>query len=470
MSNRRDFIKASGLVVMAGAAGFLTTDQFAAGYDFYGKGDANKDVEKKKGDRPQPPTLVTIFLRGGADMLNTFVPFGDDRYYSYRPKLGLKPTKGGKSTGAGGEAGCIPILKSNYWGMNSGMEALAPLFEKGHVVPIFNAGSTDGTRSHFSAQDYMERGVPGDTLVSTGWLNRYLEATRKATDAPLRGLSALNLVPRALRGNYPVLAGNNKTTEMDLFENLYNTQNMVNMTAREGVQMEKGSRIDDVKNGVGRTTVPRPLNSDQTRDIITASGSAAIERIKALESADNTPNDASYPSGPLGNQLSAIARVIKANVGLEVAQADYGGWDHHSDEGNTNGGRMQPMVRHLAEALAAFHEDLGSRMDKVTVLVMTEFGRTVHENGAVGTDHGRGSYMLAMGGAVNGGKFYGTWKGLEDLDGGRFQPVHTDFRAVFAESLIKMFRVDPFQLNIFPGYKPSADAYLNFMKQLKAEV
>jgi uncharacterized protein (DUF1501 family) len=176
MSNtRRDFIKSSGLVVMAGAAGFLTTEQFAAGYDFYGKGDQAK--EKTKADRPQPPTLVTIFLRGGADMLNTFVPFGDDRYYSYRPKLGLKPVKSAKAP----EPGCIPILKSNYWGMNSHMEALAPLFEKGMVVPIFNAGSTDGTRSHFSAQDYMERGVPGDTLVSTGWLNRYRTCSRICT-------------------------------------------------------------------------------------------------------------------------------------------------------------------------------------------------------------------------------------------------------------------------------------------------
>ena len=109
-------------------------------------------------------------------------------------------------------------------------------------------------------------------------------------------------------------------------------------------------------------------------------------------------------------------------------------------------------------------------MGKVTVLVMTEFGRTVHENGALGTDHGRGSYMLAMGGAMNGGKFYGTWKGLEDLEGGRFQPVHTDFRAVFAESLAKMFHIEPMQLNIFPGYKPAPDAALNYMKQLKAEV
>jgi uncharacterized protein (DUF1501 family) len=347
------------------------------------------------------------------------------------------------------------------------MAPLVRLIDKGKCVPIFNVGSTNGTRSHFSAQDYMERGTPDNSLVTTGWLNRYLEATRKATDAPLRGLSAQTLVPRALRGNYPVLAGNNHTTEMDLFANLYSSENMVNMTAREGAAVEKGSRLDDIKAGQARLNVPTPLNSEQTRDVITASGSAAVERIKALDEASKQANDASYPNGGLSSQLAAIARVIKANVGLEVAQADYGGWDHHSDEGGA-GGRQASMAGHLAACIEAFCEDLGPRMDKVMVLVMSEFGRTVHENGALGTDHGRGGYMMAVGNMLNGGKYYGTWKGMEDLEGGRFQPVHTDFRAVFAESIIKLFRVDPFQMNIFPGYKPSADAYLNFMKQLKS--
>jgi uncharacterized protein (DUF1501 family) len=460
-ASRRDFLKNAGLVVMAGGAGFLSVERYAQGYDFYGKGDPQ---DKKKADRPQAATLVTIFLRGGADMLNTFVPFGDETYHKLRPTIALRPDAKGKD----GQKGCMPILKSDYWGINVGMSSLLPLIDKGQCVPIFNVGSPDGTRSHFSAQDYMERGVPGNTLVSTGWLNRYLEATRKATDAPLRGLSAQTLVPRALRGNYPVLAGNNHTNEMDLFANLYSAQNMVNMTAREGVAADKGSRLDDFKPAQARLEVPQPLNADQTRDVITASGSSAIARIKALDDASRESNDANYPSGGLANQLAAIARVIKANVGLEVAQADYGGWDHHSEEGGVQGGRMQGMVRHLAECINAFSEDLGPRMKQVMVLVMTEFGRTVHENGARGTDHGRGSYMLAVGNMLNGGKYYGNWKDMNDLDGGRFQPVHTDFRAVFAESLIKLFRVDPFAMNIFPGYKPSANDYLNFMKQIKA--
>jgi uncharacterized protein (DUF1501 family) len=459
-ASRRDFLKNSGLVVMAGAAGVLSAEQVAKAYDFYGKGDPQ---DKKKSDRPQPPTLVTIFLRGGADMLNTFVPFGDPLYHNFRPKIALRADAKGK----GAEKGCVPILKSDYWGINVGMGSLIPLIDKGQCVPIFNVGSTDGTRSHFSAQDYMERGVPGNTLVSTGWLNRYLEATRKSTDAPLRGISAQTLLPRALRGNYPVLAGSNHTTEMDLFAELYNAQNMVNSTAREGVTMEKGSSLEGFKPAMARTTVPTPLNADQARDIITASGSAAVERIRALDAASQMQNDANYPNGGLSGQLSAIARVIKANVGLEVAQADLGGWDMHSDEGGAQGGRMASAVLHLSECINAFVDDLGpQRMKKVMVLVMTEFGRTVHENGASGTDHGRGSYMLAVGGMLNGGKYYGKWNGMGDTEGGRFLPVHTDFRAVFAESLIKLFHVDPFQMNIFPGYKPAPDAYQNFMKQL----
>ena len=200
--SRRDFLKSSGLVVMAGAAGYLGTETYLRGADLSGQIQFNPGqgpttpANSGKADRPQPSTLVTIFLRGGADMLNTIVPFGDDLYYKLRPRIALSA----KATGKGGEAGCIPLKGDKYWGINAAMASLTPLIEKGMCVPIVNVGSTDGTRSHFSAQDYMERGAPGDTLVNSGWLNRYLEATKKSTDAPLRGLSAQTLVPRALRG------------------------------------------------------------------------------------------------------------------------------------------------------------------------------------------------------------------------------------------------------------------------------
>ncbi|HZL34576.1 MAG TPA: DUF1501 domain-containing protein [Tepidisphaeraceae bacterium] len=446
MNTRRDFLKASGLVVMAGAAGFLGTEQFVYG---------DNDSPVKAADGRQKATLVTIFLRGGCDALNALVPVGDRIYYKARKRIALHldaPTKGK----AKGDKGALPFLDSKYWGINHGLAKLIPLIEKGTCAPFINVGNPNPTRSHFSAQDYMERGAGGDG-VSTGWLNRYLEATKKPFDAPLRGLSAQTLVPRALRGSYPVLAGNNSTDEMALFQNLYSPKNMVNMTARDGANDQKGSRLDDLN-----TSAPkRGLSADMTRDIIAQSGANAIERIKALQKAEATENAADYPQGGLGSQLATIARVIKADVGLEVAQADYGGWDHHSGQGGADGRHTQ-MLRHLAECMTAFHADLGARMDRVMLLVMTEFGRTVDDNGASGTDHGRAGFMLAMGDMLKGPKMYGAYNGLQDLDSGRFLPVRTDFRAVFSESLAKLFRFDPIRARIFPDYTPHG--LLDFMK------
>ncbi len=466
MSSRRDFLKASGLVIMAGAAGYLTSDQFVnAQFVNYG-------AEKKNGsgDSRQRPTLVTIFLRGGADAVNAIVPYGDPLYYTYRTHIALHANAGGGGKGKGaGQKGVIPINGSSYWGVNAGMEPLIPLIEAGTAVPIINVGSPDGTRSHFTAQDYMERGAPGNGGVTTGWLNRYLEKTKKPFDAPLRGLSAENLVPRALRGSYPVLAGNNRTEQMALFEDLYSPKNLVNMTARDGAGDEKGSRLDDLD-----TKGPKgALTSDMTRDTIAASGASSVERIKALEKASQTPNDASYPGGGLGNQLATIARVIKADVGLEVAQADYGGWDHHSGQGGA-GGRQAQMLHELSANLVAFHQDLGSRMDRVMVLVMSEFGRTVHDNGNNGTDHGRAGFMLAMGNMIHSGgakqPVLGTWNGLQDLEGGRFLPVKHDYRAVMAESIARLFHVDPFKTGIFPEYNVNPKtSFVNFMRQMPGD-
>lgn len=451
-ASRRDFLKASGLVVMTGAAGYLSADElFAAANSTGAAGGAAAD------DR-QRPTLVTIFLRGGADALNAIVPAADPLYYKVRPTIAIpdKPTKGSK--------GAMRTLKNDYWGLNPMMEPLWPLMEEGQAVPIVNVGSPSGTRSHFSAQDYMERACPDNNSVTTGWLNRYLAASKKPFDAPLRGLSAMTLLPRALRGTYPVLAGSNHTEKMDAFEHLYSPKNLVNMNARDDGQPQPGSSLADRPSD--HPVRAQQLSSDAARDIITESGSNAIERVKALDKAYSIGNEVTYPGGSLSSQLATIARVIKADVGLEVAQADYDGWDHHAGQGGV-GGQHSRMVGHLSQCLRAFHDDLGKRMNKVLVLVMSEFGRTLHENGTSGTDHGRAGFMIAMGGMLNGGKFYGNYKSLEDTDSGRFQPVHTDFRSVFAESLSKLFHFDPFSSNVFPGYKGGAKDYLNFVQQLK---
>jgi uncharacterized protein (DUF1501 family) len=249
--SRRDFLSNSGLAIMGGAAGLMTTQQWLHGADLINPTAAPsvKDDDRTK------PTIVTIFLRGGADSLNAFVPYGDDLYYSYRPRIAV-PVKPKRSKGV------LKLDKKiglDYWGINPYMESIKPLIEAGQLVPIVNAGSTDGTRSHFSAQDYMERAAPGDPHVTHGWLNRYLEATRKATDAPLRGVCAMTLLPRALRGSYPVLAGANRTEQMDLFEELYSGKNLANQTAREEANMEHGSRLDDRPTGDG------PVNGQRRR-------------------------------------------------------------------------------------------------------------------------------------------------------------------------------------------------------------
>ena len=335
---------------------------------------------------------MTIFLRGGADSLHVFVPYGDPLYYDFRKSLALHANVPTNAKSRGGEKGVLPIGKSDYWGINRHMKDLLPMMEAGTLVPILNVGSPDPTRSHFSAQDYMERASFGANAVTTGWLNRYLEATKKPFDPPLRGLSARTLVPRALRGNYPVLAGDNHTEKLDLFEDLYSSKNLVGMDARSGAGEQKGMSLDEAKPNIEK----RSMTSDMTRDVISASGANAVERIKALEKVERVPNNARYPGGELGEQLRVIARVIKADVGLEVAQADYGGWDHHSGQG-ANNGKMSQMLGHLTDCIAAFTKDLGPRMDRTMLLVMTEFGRTVHENGSDGTDHGRASFHARSG-------------------------------------------------------------------------
>src|SRR5678816_43002 len=233
-SSRRDFLKNSGMVVMAGAAGYFGFEQLVRAAETSpaqgSSASAGADYDRQK------PTLVTIFLRGGADTFNAFVPYADPKYYEYRPTIGI-PFKGDRKA--------IPILKSNYWAINPALAPLKALIDDGKCVPMINTGSPDGTRSHFSAQDNMERGCTGESKLFNGWLNRYLEATRRPYDAPLRGLSAMSLLPRSLRGHYPVLAGFNSTEQMTMFEDLYSPKNMVNMTARDEAIGEAGSMLSD---------------------------------------------------------------------------------------------------------------------------------------------------------------------------------------------------------------------------------
>jgi uncharacterized protein (DUF1501 family) len=455
MSNasRREFLKSSGMVILAGAGGFFSAEQFLAAQStgIPGAGTVSDDRNK--------PTLVTIFLRGGADSLNAIVPYGDPLYYKYRPGIALA------EKGKQGAPDLVKVRGDRYWALNPRLSPLVPLIEAGKCVPILNVGSPDGTRSHFEAQDNMERGCTRESKQMSGWLNRYLELSKKPYDKPLRGISAQTLLPRSLRGRYPVLAGYNSAEALDEFSNVYAPQNLIGMTAREGGQGERGSMLSERPSG--DEVLRLGQNADETRDIITKSGAQAVERIKALEKAYSTSNSTGYPGGQLGNQLGTIARVIKADVGLEVAQADYDGWDHHRGQGGAQGTHSN-MLGHLAECITAFTKDLGDRMGNVLLLVQSEFGRTVQENGASGTDHGAGGFMLAIGGMLKpsgkGAGVVGQYKSLGDLKDDRYQKVTTDFRTVYAEALERLFGFDPYKSKIFPAYTGKPSQYLDFMK------
>jgi len=174
---RREFIQQSGGII-AGAAAAGTFPQMV-----FGKGgdDAN-----------QPPTLVTVYLRGGSDPLSAIVPYHDPRYYEVRPTIAIPPRDVKDLPGA------VPL--NRYFGLHPSMSPLKSIYDAGDLAPIVNVGSPHNSRSHFDAQDYMERAAPGVKSVTTGWLNRYLEATKSGGDSELRAIAPQPLLPRSLRG------------------------------------------------------------------------------------------------------------------------------------------------------------------------------------------------------------------------------------------------------------------------------
>ena len=409
-------------------------------------------------EQGHPPTLVTIYLRGGADPLNAIVPAGDPEYYKVRPTIAI-PAKSDDPE----NPGVIPV--TNLFGLHPALKPLHELYEQNRVAALMNTGSTHPTRSHFDAQDFMERAAPGVKSVTEGWLNRYLTATASSQDRTLRAVSMQPTLPRSLRGAYPVLAvpTGDADRAMNAFERLYSCEDnaktfKLNMEgADDGKTDEKpkptvqpeGPRVSG-----GPAVAPVEKPEDNMNEHIAEKGEESIEKLRHLIGITRGRNTSRYPDSGLARRLADIAKVIKAGEGLEVAAVDYGGWDHHAYQGGSTG-TMANMLGTLAEAIRAFHDDLGSHMDKTLILVMSEFGRTVRENGNNGTDHGRGSFMLAIGGMVKGGNVYGKWTGLERgaLVDSRDLPVHIDFRVVFAEALYSLFGFHADKENFFPEYK-----------------
>jgi uncharacterized protein (DUF1501 family) len=382
------------------------------------------------------PTLVVLYLRGGSDPLSALIPYGDRTYYNLRPTIAVPaPNDEGRPS-------VIPL--SRYFGFHPSMEGLARLFQRGLLAPIINAGSTHPTRSHFDAQDFMERAAPGVKSITEGWLNRYLYMTRGGDESDLRAISLQPVLPRSLRGQYPVLAVPDASANRaaEAFAGLY------------GCEDAKTTAKAQTKSPAVTPKADAAPDLDSQR--IIDAGALGIDRLsklnKALASQSSVPG-VSYPKTTLGARFRDVAKLVKAGVGLEVMALDYNGWDHHAMQGATNG-VFADMMGNVSRTLEAFVNDLGPMINHTVVLTMSEFGRTARENGNSGSDHGHGGYMLALGGPVNGGRFYGKWRGLnrQNLYEGRDLPVFTDFRDVFAETLAGLFGFQADDHQFFPEY------------------
>jgi uncharacterized protein (DUF1501 family) len=380
-------------------------------------------AEGAKGKRK---VLVAIFQRGAADSLNVVVPFSEKRYYELRPTIGITapsglaaPTPTGPINGPGQNTA---IDLDGRFALHPQLQPLKAFWDKQQLAIVEATGSPDPSRSHFDAQDYMESGTPGKTM-GNGWLNRALAPPGPET-SPLRAIAMGTQLPRTLRGDRAAIAVNNM------------------QTFQAGTQ-DTASILESMY-----------ATSPDAR--LERTGKDAFAAMKMIHSITQGPYNAAggaqyQQGGELGRSLQQVARLIKADVGVEAAFAEIGGWDHHGNEP----GQLFNLLRQFGTALSAFCQDMGDRMEDIVLVTMSEFGRTARENGNNGTDHGHGGLMMVLGGPVQGGKVYGKWPGLapEQLYEGRDLAVTTDFRAVLGE-LVTGHLGQANLKEVFPGFEP----------------
>jgi uncharacterized protein (DUF1501 family) len=400
MVSRRVFMKngAFALVSLGFAPSFLTRTAYAQG----------RSTRAKQ--------LIAIFQRGAVDGLSLVVPFGDSEYYRARPSIAIARPK---------SADAAAIDLDGFFGFNPRLQPLKAFWDNRALAIVHACGSPDATRSHFDAQDYMETATPGVKSTQDGWLNRYLQARKDESVTPFRAVSLTQQLPRMLQGTAPALA----MSQISQF-GIRGGQ-----TAGTSFEAQYAAAADSVLNGTGREAFD------------------AIKMLKVADPARYQPdNGADYPRSPFGQALKQIGQLTKADVGLEVAFADVGGWDTHVNQGSSQG-QLANRLDDFGRSLAALVTDLGSRMADTVILTMSEFGRAVGENGNRGTDHGHGNAMMIIGGGVRGGKVYGRWPGLarEQRYDGRDLAVTTDFRNVFGEVVVRHLGLEDAK-SIFPGY------------------
>jgi uncharacterized protein (DUF1501 family) len=378
--------------------------------------------------------MICIFQRGAADGLNIVIPHGDPNLYNLRGNFAI-----GRPSGSDAQSA---LDLDGFFGLHPALAPFLPIYKEGHLAAVHACGSPDATRSHFDAQDYMESGTPGEKKYADGWMSRAVLACpedraklAKLQESPFRAVAmgCDNGLPLSLQGDVDALAIPDLASFGIGLKNLRGRQAISAQTgAVDGFESIYNSAVGDVLHGPGQESFE------------------AIAALNKLNPGSYVPsNGASYPRGRFGEAMQQIAQLIKADVGVEVAFSEIGGWDTHTQQP----GRLTTQLREFGQGVSALYRDLGDRMNDVVILTMSEFGRTARPNGTNGTDHGHATCFFVLGGDVAGGKVHGQWPGLapEQLYENRDLALTTDFRAVFGEIAMKHLGAQGLD-KIFPGY------------------
>lgn len=403
--SRRDFIKKLGTVGAIGAS-LAILPEWMPRMAFA------QEPEHSTGN-----TVVVVFLRGGIDGLSAVVPYFEGRnYYDLRP------------TQAIAEGDLIDI--DGRFGLHPAMRPLKAIYDQGDLAFVHATGLTDPTRSHFDAMLFMEYGTPGDKFTEAGWLARHLQSTAERNGSPFRSVGMGAVLPTSLHGPVSALA------------------------LQSIADFHLGGRPDEVERM--RRTLSQLYQIDQPQDPTQQQASLVmqtLDQLAALNAIDYTPSaGAEYPASPFGMGLRQIAQLIKADVGLEVAAIDKGGWDTHDNQGTLDG-EFNYLLTDVVRGINAFYHDLGDLMNRTTVVTMSEFGRRIDENASGGTDHGHGNFMMLLGGGVRGGQIYTDWptlepEALDEMD----LAITTDYRDVLAEVVQHRLRNDDLDF-VFPNFQ-----------------
>lgn len=394
-------------------------------------------VFRKDGTNPTGDILVVVFARGGYDGLNMVIPYGEEGNYFNRRRNIAIPAPDSTATRKG-------VNLDGFYGMHPALALpdegrWKQWYDEGLLAMVHGVAMKDETRSHFDAMDFMERGTPGEKTRPDGWLGRHLATVATSNGSPFRAVGLGTQLQASLRGPVPAVA------LQSIAE--FHLQGRQAEIARFQQHLQSLYSGEGWLDGQGQSTF-------SALDLLQKSVTPGAYR---------PSNGADYaPALGFGTGLAQVAQLVKADVGLEVACVDIGGWDTHANQVNADDpaeGNHANLLRYLSKGITAFITDLRDHFDPrdtgkqgITIVVMSEFGRRAGQNGSMGTDHGHGNVMFVFGRGVNGGKVYGRWPGLADdkLNRGDLD-MTTEYRDVLGEVLSK--RANNAQVSeVFPGH------------------